>query len=48
MSLVYDAVGTLQWPQAAALSFILLALALLVGAIIQGLLRPQRVQGHGT
>lgn len=48
VSLVYDSVGTLQWPQAAALSFILLALALMVGAGIQALLRPQRVQGRGA
>lgn len=48
VSLVYDAVGTLQWPKAAALSFILLAIALAVGALIQAVLRPQRVQGRGA
>ncbi|MBU6492649.1 MAG: ABC transporter permease [Burkholderiales bacterium] len=47
VSAVFDAVSTLQWPQAAALSFILLALALAAGAVIQLLLRPHRVQGKG-
>lgn len=47
VSMVYDSVSTLQWPRAAALSFILLALALGVGAIIQAVLRPHRVQGRG-
>ncbi|MDE2608487.1 MAG: ABC transporter permease subunit, partial [Burkholderiales bacterium] len=47
VSAVFDAVSTLQWPQAAALSFILLALALAAGAVIQLLLRPHRVQGRG-
>ena len=47
VSLVYDSVTTLQWPKAAALSFILLALALIFGAVIQAVLRPQRVQGQG-
>ena len=45
VSLVYDSVSTLQWPRAAALSFILLALALGFGAVLQAILRPQRVQG---
>jgi putative spermidine/putrescine transport system permease protein len=48
VSLVYDSVTTLQWPRAAALSFVLLAIALAVGAIIQATLRPQRVQGRGA
>jgi putative spermidine/putrescine transport system permease protein len=47
VSAVFDAVSTLQWPQAAALSFILLALALIAGALIQLVLRPNRVQGRG-
>jgi putative spermidine/putrescine transport system permease protein len=48
VSLVYDSVTTLQWPRAAALSFVLLAIALAVGAAIQAVLRPQRVQGRGA
>jgi len=48
VSLVYDSVSTLQWPRAAALSFILLALALGFGAVLQAVLRPQRVQGGGA
>ncbi|WP_046867473.1 ABC transporter permease [Microvirga massiliensis] len=48
VSLVYDSVTTLQWPRAAALSFVLLAIALAVGAAIQAALRPQRVQGRGA
>lgn len=47
VSLVFDSVSTLQWPRAAALAFVLLALALVVGAAIQAVLRPQRVQGRG-
>ncbi|MEX6508646.1 ABC transporter permease [Jiella sp. M17.18] len=47
VSLVYDSVTTLQWPKAASLSFVLLAFALIVGALIQAGLRPQRVQGKG-
>jgi putative spermidine/putrescine transport system permease protein len=47
VSAVFDAVGTLQWPQAASLSFILLVVALVCGALIQLVLRPQRVQGSG-
>jgi putative spermidine/putrescine transport system permease protein len=48
VSLVYDSVSTLQWPRAAALSFVLLALALVVGGVIQMVLRPQRVRGRGA
>lgn len=45
VSAVFDAVSTLQWPQAAALSFLLLALALLLGALIQAAVRPHRIHG---
>jgi putative spermidine/putrescine transport system permease protein len=46
VSLVFDTVVTLQWPRAAALSFILLLLALVGGAVILALTRPQRVRGQ--
>ena len=46
VSLVFDTVVTLQWPRAAALSFILLLLALAGGAVILALTRPQRVRGQ--
>lgn len=44
VSLVYDNVVGFQWPQAAALSFLLLALALVVTALILAVVRPGRVQ----
>lgn len=47
VSLVFDAVGAFRWPLAAALSFLLLAIALLVSALILAVLRPGRVQGRG-
>jgi putative spermidine/putrescine transport system permease protein len=47
VSLVYDSVVTLRWPGAAALSFVLLVMALALAALIQILLRPHRVQGLG-
>ncbi|MGE5169349.1 MAG: ABC transporter permease [Rudaea sp.] len=47
VSMIYDAVTAYQWPRAAALAFILLALALAVTALILALLRPGRVQGTG-
>ncbi len=46
VSLVFDTVVTLQWPRAAALSFILLLLALAGGALILAFTRPQRVRGR--
>jgi putative spermidine/putrescine transport system permease protein len=46
VSMVFDAASTAQWPKSAALSFVLLAVALLLGKVIQLLLRPQRVQGR--
>lgn len=45
VSLVYDNVVGFQWPQAAALAFVLLALALVMTAVILAVIRPDRVQG---
>lgn len=47
VSLVFDSVASFRWPLAAALSFVLLALALAFSAAVLALLRPQRVQGRG-
>ncbi len=47
VSLVFDQVGAFRWPQAAALAFVLLAVAVAIGALILAMLRPQRVQGRG-
>lgn len=47
VSMVYDSVTAFQWPHAAALAFVLLALALVMTAIILAVLRPRRVQGSG-
>ena len=47
VSMIYDGVTAFQWPHAAALAFILLALALALTAFILALLRPGRVQGTG-
>lgn len=47
VSLVFDAVGAFRWPLAAAISFVLLVLALAISALILAVLRPQRVQGRG-
>ena len=47
VSLVFDQVGAFPWPQAAALAFVLLAVAVAIGALILAMLRPQRVQGRG-
>jgi putative spermidine/putrescine transport system permease protein len=47
VSLVFDQVGAFRWPLAAALAFVLLALALAAGGLILAVLRPQRVQGKG-
>lgn len=47
VSLVYDSVTTFRWPRAAALSFILLVIALAIAVAIQMIVRPQRVQGRG-
>ncbi|HEX8013431.1 MAG TPA: ABC transporter permease [Casimicrobiaceae bacterium] len=47
VSMIYDGVTAFQWPRAAALSFILLALALVLTGLILAGLRPARVQGTG-
>jgi putative spermidine/putrescine transport system permease protein len=47
VSMIYDGVTAFQWPHAAALAFILLALALALTGLILALLRPGRVQGTG-
>jgi putative spermidine/putrescine transport system permease protein len=47
LSMIYDGVTAFQWPRAAALAFILLALALALTALILAVLRPRRVQGIG-
>lgn len=48
VSLVFDSAATFRWPRAAALSFVLLAIALAIAVVIQILMRPQRVQGKGA
>jgi putative spermidine/putrescine transport system permease protein len=45
--MVYDSVTAFEWPRAAALAFVLLAIALVVTGLILGVLRPRRVQGAG-
>ena len=45
VSMIYDSVTAFQWPRAAALAFVLLALALVFTALIVALMRPGRVQG---
>jgi len=47
VSMVYDSVTAFEWPRAAALAFVLLAIALVVTGLILGVLRPRRVQGAG-
>ena len=47
VSMIYDGVTAFQWPHAAALAFVLLALALVLTGLILALLRPGRVQGIG-
>jgi putative spermidine/putrescine transport system permease protein len=47
VSLVFDSVASFRWPLAAALSFVLLAVALAFSGLILALLRPQKVQGRG-
>lgn len=48
VSFVFESVSTFRWPRAAALSFILLAIALVIAVAIQMIVRPQRVQGRGA
>ena len=45
--MVFDSVVGFQWPRAAALAFILLAIALTLTGVILAVLRPNRVQGIG-
>lgn len=47
VSLVFDEVTSFRWPLAAALSFALLGMALLVSGLIFVAFRPGRVQGRG-
>ncbi|MCQ8783086.1 ABC transporter permease [Mangrovibrevibacter kandeliae] len=47
VSFVFDSVSSFRWPRAAALSFVLLILALVVAAVIQIIVRPGRVKGRG-
>ena len=47
VSLIYDSVTAFQWPRAAALAFVLLALALAFTGLLLAVLRPGRVQGVG-
>ena len=47
VSLVFDSVASFRWPLAAALSFVLLAIALAFSGLILAVLRPQKVQGRG-
>jgi putative spermidine/putrescine transport system permease protein len=47
VSLVFDSVASFRWPLAAAVSFVLLAVALAFCGLILALLRPQKVQGRG-
>ncbi len=47
VSMIYDSVVSFQWPRAAALAFILLAIALLLCGVIVAVLRPARVLGAG-
>ncbi len=47
VSLVFDSVTTFRWPRAAALSFVLLLIALVIAIAIQMIIRPQKVQGKG-
>jgi ABC-type spermidine/putrescine transport system permease subunit I len=46
VSLVFDSVSTFRWPRAAALSFVLLGLALVIALVVQLGVRPNRVQGR--
>lgn len=46
VSFVFDNVTSFRWPGAAAFSFILLALALIIAVVIQIAVRPGRVQGR--
>jgi putative spermidine/putrescine transport system permease protein len=45
VSLVFDSTATARWPRAAALSFVLLFLALLIAAVLLFIFRPRRTRG---
>jgi putative spermidine/putrescine transport system permease protein len=45
VSMVFDSAATFRWPRAAALAFVLLAIALALAAIIQAVMRPNKVRG---
>jgi putative spermidine/putrescine transport system permease protein len=47
VNLVYDQVISFNWPRAAALSFVMLAIALTFGALVQVVLRPGKISGKG-
>jgi putative spermidine/putrescine transport system permease protein len=47
VSTVFDKVSAFEWPRAAAFAFILLAIAMMGGLLIELALRPGRVRGHG-
>jgi putative spermidine/putrescine transport system permease protein len=47
VSLIYDTIVAFQWPRAAALAFVLLAIGLSGAGLLLALLRPERVQGRG-
>jgi ABC-type spermidine/putrescine transport system permease subunit I len=44
VSLVFDSTATSRWPRAAALSFVLLVLALLIALALQFMLRTRRAR----
>lgn len=46
VSLVYDSAMNFEWPRAAALAFVLLAVGLFGASLLFALLRPDRVQGR--
>ena len=48
VSMIYDSVVAFQWPKAASIAFILLAIALAAALLILLVLRPQRVRGKGA
>lgn len=45
VSLVFDSTATARWPRAAALSFVLLFLAIVIAVVLQFILRPRRTGG---
>lgn len=47
VSMVYDSAMAFQWPRAAALAFVLLAVGLVGAGAIFAILRPNRARGYG-